>query len=134
MLSAGVHKIKLFHLSADWILQRYCTEQVIKCCELPADPALQDGTVPALAAAQHLPGPEVARIDVHKTAPRIVPHPKAVHGDVQALLKAGIIMKTETGQIVFPYVALHVDFILKAALGSATGCETPSSPAAAQAI
>ena len=40
---------------------------------------------------------------------------KAVHGDVQALLKAGIVQKTEKGQIVFPYEAVHVDFMLKAA-------------------
>lgn len=40
---------------------------------------------------------------------------KAVHGDVHALLNAGILQKTETGQIVFPFDALHVDFILKEA-------------------
>ena len=40
---------------------------------------------------------------------------KAVHGDVQALLNAGLLQKTEKGQIVFPYDAVHVDFMLKAA-------------------
>ena len=40
---------------------------------------------------------------------------KAVHGDVQALLKAGILQKNEKGRIVFPYDAVHVDFMLKAA-------------------
>lgn len=40
---------------------------------------------------------------------------KAVHGDVQALLKAGIVQKTDNGQIVFPYDAVHVDFMLNAA-------------------
>ncbi|MBI5656297.1 MAG: transcriptional regulator [Geobacter sp.] len=40
---------------------------------------------------------------------------KAVHGDVQALLKAGIVQKTDNGLIVFPYDAVHVDFMLKAA-------------------
>lgn len=35
---------------------------------------------------------------------------KAVHGDVQALLKGRIIRKTEDGEIVFPYDAIHVDF------------------------
>jgi len=40
---------------------------------------------------------------------------KAVHGDVQALLKAGILEKTEKGRILFPYDAVHVDFMLKAA-------------------
>ena len=40
---------------------------------------------------------------------------KAVHGDVQALLNAGLLQKTENGQIVFPYDTVHVDFLLKAA-------------------
>jgi predicted transcriptional regulator len=40
---------------------------------------------------------------------------KAVHGDVHALINAGIIQKTETGQIVFPYDAIHVYFMLEAA-------------------
>jgi hypothetical protein len=30
-------------------------------------------------------------------------------------LKAGILQKTEKGQIIFPYDAVHVDFVLKAA-------------------
>jgi hypothetical protein len=40
---------------------------------------------------------------------------KAVHGDVQALLKAGLLQKTENGHIIFPFDAVHVDFMLKAA-------------------
>jgi predicted transcriptional regulator len=40
---------------------------------------------------------------------------KGVHGDVQALLKAGILQKNEKGLIVFPFDAVHVDFMLKAA-------------------
>jgi predicted transcriptional regulator len=36
---------------------------------------------------------------------------KAVHGDVQALLRAGILERTEGG-IVFPYDAVHVAFTL----------------------
>jgi len=40
---------------------------------------------------------------------------KAVHGDVQALLQAGIVQKTEKGLIVFPFDAVHVDFMLEAA-------------------
>ncbi len=40
---------------------------------------------------------------------------KAVHGDVQTLLKAGILQKTEKKLIVFPFDAAHVDFMLKAA-------------------
>ena len=40
---------------------------------------------------------------------------KAVHADVRALLNAGILHKTDRGQIVFPFGALHVDFVLKEA-------------------
>lgn len=40
---------------------------------------------------------------------------KAVHGDVHKLLDAGILQKTEEGLILFPYDAVHVDFLLKAA-------------------
>lgn len=39
---------------------------------------------------------------------------KAVHGDIQALLKAGLLEKTEAG-VVFPYDAVHVNFMLNAA-------------------
>ncbi|MFZ2445851.1 MAG: hypothetical protein WAW37_05800 [Syntrophobacteraceae bacterium] len=40
---------------------------------------------------------------------------KAVHGDVHALLNAGILQKTDKGLIDFPFDAVHVDFTLKAA-------------------
>lgn len=40
---------------------------------------------------------------------------KAVHGDVHALLNAGILQKTEEGRIVFPFDAVRVNFVLKAA-------------------
>jgi len=40
---------------------------------------------------------------------------KTVHGDVQALLRAGVLDRTEDGQILFPYDTVHVDFVLKAA-------------------
>ena len=40
---------------------------------------------------------------------------KAVHSDVQMLLNVGILQKTDKGQIEFPFDALHVDFMLKAA-------------------
>jgi predicted transcriptional regulator len=40
---------------------------------------------------------------------------KTVHGDVQALLSAGVLDRTEDGQIVFPYDTVHVDFVLRAA-------------------
>ena len=37
---------------------------------------------------------------------------KSVHGDVHALLEAGVILKNDKGMIVFPYDAVHVDFML----------------------
>ena len=40
---------------------------------------------------------------------------KAVHGDVHALLNAGILQKTAQGRIVFPFDAVRVNFMLKAA-------------------
>jgi predicted transcriptional regulator len=40
---------------------------------------------------------------------------KSVHGDVQALLKTGVLQKNDSGKIVFPYDAVHVDFIVRAA-------------------
>lgn len=40
---------------------------------------------------------------------------KAVHGDIQTLLQAGVLDRTDDGQIVFPFDAVHVDFTLRAA-------------------
>lgn len=40
---------------------------------------------------------------------------KAVHGDVHALLAAGVLRRTADGKIEFPFDAVHVDFVLKAA-------------------
>ncbi len=37
---------------------------------------------------------------------------KAVHGDLQALIGAGIVSRTDDGKIVFPFDAVHVDFML----------------------
>lgn len=37
---------------------------------------------------------------------------KAVHGDITALLKGGVLDRTEAGMIHFPYDAVHVDFVL----------------------
>jgi predicted transcriptional regulator len=36
---------------------------------------------------------------------------KAVHGDVTALIQAGVIDRTDRG-VIFPYDAVHVDFML----------------------
>jgi predicted transcriptional regulator len=40
---------------------------------------------------------------------------KAVHGDVHALLAAGVLRRNDDGKIEFPFDAVHVDFMLKAA-------------------
>jgi predicted transcriptional regulator len=40
---------------------------------------------------------------------------RAVHSDVHVLLRAGVLEKSEDGGVVFPYDAIHVDFLLKAA-------------------
>ena len=52
---------------------------------------------------------------IREAARRLERDVKAVRGDVQALLNAGILQKTDTGQIVFPYDVLHADFVLKTA-------------------
>jgi hypothetical protein len=39
-----------------------------------------------------------------------------VHGDVQALLNAGILQKSEDGFIIFPFNAVRVDIMLHTAL------------------
>ena len=40
---------------------------------------------------------------------------KAVHGDVTALLNAGLLDRSDTGGIIFPYEAVKVEFLLQAA-------------------
>lgn len=51
---------------------------------------------------------------IREVARRVKRDVKAVHGDIHALLNAGLLQKTEAG-IVFPYHAIHVDFMLEAA-------------------
>ena len=40
---------------------------------------------------------------------------KSVHGDVQALIKAGVIDRTDDGKILFNFDEIHVDFVVRAA-------------------
>ena len=40
---------------------------------------------------------------------------RAVHSDVHVLLRVGVLEKAKEGGVVFPYDAIHVDFLLKAA-------------------
>ena len=51
---------------------------------------------------------------IREIARRVGRDVKAVHGDVHALLDAGILEKTDAG-IIFPYDSIHVDFMLKVA-------------------
>ena len=53
-------------------------------------------------------------MSIREAARRVGRDVKAVHGDVQALIQAGVIDRTDDG-IVFPYDAIHVDFMLMAA-------------------
>lgn len=52
---------------------------------------------------------------IREAARRVNRDVKAVHGDVHALLNAGILQKTENSRIVFPFDAIHVDVTLRAA-------------------
>ena len=54
-------------------------------------------------------------LSIREAARRLQRDVKAVHGDVQALLNAGLLEKDATGKILFPYDAVHVDFMLKEA-------------------
>jgi predicted transcriptional regulator len=54
----------------------------------------------------------VGPITIREAARRVKRDVKAVHGDVQALLKAGVLDRTGEGRIVFPYDAIHVDFMI----------------------
>jgi predicted transcriptional regulator len=52
---------------------------------------------------------------LREAARRVERDVKAVHGDVHALLAAGVLRKNTDGRIEFPFDAVHVDFVLKAA-------------------
>jgi predicted transcriptional regulator len=39
---------------------------------------------------------------------------KSVHGDVHALLAAGVLQKADDGRLLFPFDAVHVDFRIEA--------------------
>jgi len=53
-------------------------------------------------------------VSIREAARRVGRDVKAVHGDVHALLDAGILDRSEQG-VEFPYDAVHVDFMLRAA-------------------
>lgn len=57
----------------------------------------------------------VGALSIREAARRVERDVKAVHGDVTALLNAGILERTVTGGIVFPFDAVQVEFTLRAA-------------------
>ena len=65
------------------------------------------GVLKAMTGAGPLAIREVAR--------RVRRDVKSVHGDVQALLAAGVLDRSEDGRVLFPYDEVHVDFMLRAA-------------------
>jgi predicted transcriptional regulator len=54
-------------------------------------------------------------VSIREAARRVNRDVKAVHGDVTALLNAGVLDRAEGGGIVFPFDAVKVEFLLKAA-------------------
>jgi len=54
-------------------------------------------------------------MSIREAARRVHRDVKAVHGDVTALLNAGVLHRTEDGRVEFPYEAVKVDFLLRAA-------------------
>src|SRR5665213_224192 len=54
-------------------------------------------------------------LSIREAARRAKRDVKSVHGEVQALLAAGILERGSDGRIVFPYDEVHVDFVLRAA-------------------
>ena len=54
-------------------------------------------------------------ISIREAARRVGRDVKTVHSDVTALLDAGVIDRTASGTIEFPYEAVKVEFLLQAA-------------------
>ena len=53
-------------------------------------------------------------VSIREAARRVGRDVKAVHGDVMALLDAGVLDRTEAGSIEFPFEAVKVEFLLQA--------------------
>ena len=54
-------------------------------------------------------------MSIREAARRVGRDVKAVHGDVRALLDAGVLDRTPSGTIEFPFDAVKVEFLLHAA-------------------
>jgi len=53
-------------------------------------------------------------MSLREAARRVGRDVKAVHGDTHALIDAGILRRTESGEIEFPFDAVRVAFLLRA--------------------
>jgi predicted transcriptional regulator len=54
-------------------------------------------------------------MSIREAARRVGRDVKAVHGDVAALLNAGVLSRAAEGGVVFPFDAVKVEFLLEAA-------------------
>jgi len=54
-------------------------------------------------------------VSIREAARRVGRDVKAVHGDITALLNAGVLSRAEKGGVVFPFEAVKVEFLLRAA-------------------
>ena len=54
-------------------------------------------------------------VSIREASRRVGRDVKAVHGDVTALLNAGVLDRVADGRIVFPFEAVKVEFFLQAA-------------------
>ena len=54
-------------------------------------------------------------LTIREVARRVERDVKAVHGDVHRLIDAGLLERTETSRVTFPFDAIRVEFTLRAA-------------------
>jgi predicted transcriptional regulator len=57
----------------------------------------------------------VGPVSIREAARRVERDVKAVHGDITALLNAGVVSRTEDGRVEFPFEVVRVEFELRAA-------------------
>jgi predicted transcriptional regulator len=54
-------------------------------------------------------------VSIREAGRRVERDVKSVHGDVIVLIRAGLLNRTESGGVEFPYEAIKVEFLLQAA-------------------
>jgi len=54
-------------------------------------------------------------MSIREAARRVGRDVKAVHGDITALLSAGVLDRFENGRVIFPFDAVKIEFLLHAA-------------------